>query len=68
MALLPPLLRVYEGCAHALVGTVEKANVLKLNRREARISYLSYPEFEQDPHTPLQVDHLAPRRRRFSRA
>jgi DNA phosphorothioation-associated putative methyltransferase len=54
LALLPPLLRVYEGCARALVGTVEKANVLKLNRREARISYLSYPGFEQDPHPPLQ--------------
>jgi DNA phosphorothioation-associated putative methyltransferase len=54
LAVLPPLLRVYEGCARALVGTVEKANILKLSRREARVSYLSYPAFEQDPHPPLQ--------------
>ncbi len=53
LASLPPLLRVYEGCARALVGTVEGANVLKLNRRDARVSYLSYPGFERDPHPPL---------------
>jgi DNA phosphorothioation-associated putative methyltransferase len=53
LAFLPPLLRVYEGCARALVGTVEEANVLKFNRRDARVSYLSYPGFERDPHPPL---------------
>ncbi len=53
LAFMPPVLRVYEGCARALVGTVEEANVLKLNRREAKVSYLSYPGFERDPHPPL---------------
>jgi DNA phosphorothioation-associated putative methyltransferase len=35
------------------VGPVEGANVVKLNRLEPRISYLSYPAFEDDPHPAL---------------
>jgi DNA phosphorothioation-associated putative methyltransferase len=50
---LPALLRVYEGCARALVGTVEGANVIKLGREEPRVSYLEYPNFEKDPHPLL---------------
>lgn len=52
---LPPVLRVYEGCARAYVGTVEEANVIKLHRDEPRISYLSYPTFESDPHPALSI-------------
>lgn len=50
---LPALLRVYEGCAQALVGTVEDASVIKLFRNESAVSYLSYPNFESDPHPAL---------------
>lgn len=50
---LEPLLRVYEGCATALVGTIEKANVVKLHFSEPMISYLSYPRFEMDAHPAL---------------
>ena len=50
---LPPVLRVYEGCARAYVGTVEGANVIKLHREEPKISYLSYPQFEAAPHPAL---------------
>ncbi len=50
---LPPLLRVYEGCASAYIGHIEGANVVKLNLQTARISYLLYPEFEKDPHPAL---------------
>jgi DNA phosphorothioation-associated putative methyltransferase len=50
---LPPILRVYEGCARAYVGVVEGANVVKLNRRTPQISYLSYPDFDHDPHPAL---------------
>lgn len=50
---MDPLLRVYEGCAHALVGNVEGANLIKLHHDEPKISYLSYPEFEHDPHPAL---------------
>ena len=50
---LPASLRVFEGCARAYIGRVEGANVVKLNRLEPRISYLSYPAFEDDPHPAL---------------
>ena len=50
---LPPILRVYEGCARGLIGTVEGANVIKLHCDSPRVSYLCYPEFECDPHPAL---------------
>lgn len=55
---LTPLLRVYEGCARALIGSVEGANVVKLHRDTPRVSYLSYPEFERDPHPSLSASLL----------
>jgi DNA phosphorothioation-associated putative methyltransferase len=51
---LPALLRVYEGCARAYVGSVEGANVLKMHRQKPQVSYLSYPNFETDPHPALR--------------
>jgi len=50
---LAPVLRVYEGCAHALIGSVEGANLIKFHHDEPKISYLSYPDFERDPHPSL---------------
>lgn len=50
---LHPLLRVYEGCARALVGTIEGANIVKLRFLEPSVSYLSYPHFDADPHPVL---------------
>jgi DNA phosphorothioation-associated putative methyltransferase len=53
VAELPPVLRVYEGCARVLVGRVEGSNVLKLYRTKPAISYLSYPEFDSAAHPVL---------------
>ena len=50
---LPPLLRLYEGCAKGYIGRVEGANVIKLHTDEPKVSYLSYPDFESDPHPAL---------------
>lgn len=50
---LPLLLRAFEGCARGYVGEVEGANVVKLYRREPKISYLSYPRFDEDAHPAL---------------
>lgn len=50
---LSPLLRLFEGCARGYLGQVEGANIIKLHRDEPRISYLSYPAFEDDPHPAL---------------
>ena len=50
---LPPLVRVYEGAARALLGVVQDATIIKLSRIERRVSYLSYPAFEKDAHPAL---------------
>jgi DNA phosphorothioation-associated putative methyltransferase len=50
---LPPTLRIYEGCARAYIGVVDGANIIKLHRRKPQISYLSYPDFERNPHPAL---------------
>lgn len=53
LANLAPALRIFEGCARGYIGRVEGANVIKLSRREPKVSYLSYPDFENDPHPAL---------------
>lgn len=50
---LPSLLRLFEGCARGYLGRIEGANIIKLHRDEPRISYLSYPTFDIDPHPAL---------------
>jgi DNA phosphorothioation-associated putative methyltransferase len=71
---LNPLLRVYEGCARALTGSVEGATVVKLNRLEPRVSYLVYPRFDEEPHPALQnsvradLAHLRVRFQDFSKS
>ena len=57
---LPPILRVYEGCARAYIGAVEGANIIKLHRGSPQVSYLSYPEFERDPHLALAASLVVP--------
>lgn len=51
---LDPVLRIYEGCARALVGEVDAANVIKLHRFSGKVSYLSYQDFEENPHPALR--------------
>jgi DNA phosphorothioation-associated putative methyltransferase len=50
---LSPVVRVYEGCARVLLGTVDDATITKLSRLDRRVSYLSYPTFDADPHPAL---------------
>ena len=50
---LPVPLRLFEGCARGYLGRVEGANIVKLSRVEPKVSYLSYPDFEADPHPAL---------------
>ena len=44
---------MYEGCARILSGNVEGTTIIKLRRHEPKISYLSYPSFDDDPHPHL---------------
>ena len=50
---LSPHLRVFEGCARIFIGDVPDASIVKLARRNPKVSYLSYPTFDTDPHPPL---------------
>lgn len=50
---LEPLLRIYEGCGRAYLGDIEGANIIKIHRRTGKLSYLVYPDFEEDPHPAL---------------
>lgn len=61
-SLLPPVLRVYEGCARAYIGSVEGANIIKLHRRVPQVSYLAYPAFEREPHPALFASLVVPLR------
>lgn len=54
MAEIPPVLQVYEGCARVLAGTIESANMIKLSVTEPQVSYLTYPDFDRDPHPTLR--------------
>lgn len=53
LSALSPVLRLYEGCARGYLGRVDGANIIKLHRAEPKISYLSYPDFDADPHPAL---------------
>lgn len=58
VSLLPPVLRVYEGCARRYYGMVEDANVVKLNRLRPKVSYLEYPDFDCVAHPTLFGAHV----------
>ncbi|RVU18493.1 DNA phosphorothioation-associated putative methyltransferase [Methylobacterium oryzihabitans] len=55
IARLPLPLRLYEGCARHYIGAVPEATIVKLGRHEPKVSYLTYPTFESDPHPALQA-------------
>ena len=50
---LPALLRIYEGCGRQLVGSVDGVTLIKLSRDTARVSYLTYPNFDDVGHPAL---------------
>ena len=52
---LEPMLRIYEGCARALVGDVEGANIIKLHRHSGKVSYIVYDDFEKHPHPAMSL-------------
>jgi DNA phosphorothioation-associated putative methyltransferase len=52
---LPPLLRVYEGCASRVYGRLSDANIIKLYYNKPKISYLYYPHFDTIAHPTLQT-------------
>jgi DNA phosphorothioation-associated putative methyltransferase len=52
---LPPLLRVYEGCARWIAGEVRGSNIVKLAWNKPKVSYLAYPNFDRHAHPVLDA-------------
>lgn len=52
---LDPLLRLYEACASRTIGRLENVTVIQFYIGKPKIAYLSYPEFDSDPHPALQA-------------
>lgn len=50
---MPVVLRLYEYCGSIATGRPEGWNILKLDHRGRRVSWSSYPEFDDDPHPRL---------------
>ena len=55
---LPPVLRVYEECARVVSGEIAGTNIIKLSKLKPQVSYLSYPDFDTDPHPELKESFL----------
>ncbi len=55
---LPPILRVMDGVARRLIGDVGHAVVVKLHLDRPAVSYLSYPDFDADPHPALHSGYI----------
>ncbi len=52
---LPPLLRLYEGCASRNFYRLENANIVKIYYNKPKITYLVYPEFDTQAHPALKA-------------
>jgi DNA phosphorothioation-associated putative methyltransferase len=50
-------LRAYAACAELVAGRPQEANLVKLHHDRAAVSFLSYPEFDEDAH-PLLASSL----------
>lgn len=55
LAALSPTLRVFEGCARAVLGEVDEANVVKLHRYSGKVSYLVCPDLEHDANPAVRL-------------
>lgn len=53
----PILLRIYEECAALAAGRPGSWEVVKLHHDRRMVSWLSYPDFDRDPHPPLRASH-----------
>ena len=55
---LAPILRVREGCARALLGTVDEATLVKFHLDRPVVSYLEYPSFDVEAHPALRSGYI----------
>lgn len=53
LAELPPILRVFEGCARLLAGASIGVNIIRLSYVADEVEYRAYERFEETAHPPL---------------
>lgn len=51
---LPTSLRVLDGCAQELLGSVSEGSIVKFDAEKPRVVYLEYPDFDSDAHPQLR--------------
>ncbi len=54
---LPPLLRIYLGCAAVLYGDYQNADLVKIHIRSGKVSLMRYDEFEGKP-LPQMIERV----------
>ncbi|WP_242541363.1 DNA phosphorothioation-associated putative methyltransferase, partial [Phormidium pseudopriestleyi] len=52
---LDPLLRIYEGVVSRAIGRMDEATLIKFSLKKPKISYLFYPNFDQEAHPLLHT-------------
>lgn len=46
---LPPVLRVYVGCAELLFGSISEADIVKIHKASGKVTLLQYDRFDDAP-------------------
>ena len=49
LELLPPVLRIYVGCAAQLFGELAEVDLIKIHIRSGKVSFMGYNDFESSP-------------------
>ena len=52
---LDTMLRLYEGCASRTIGRMDGATLIEFHLHNPKITYLFYPDFDNDPHPKMQA-------------
>ncbi|NYV73212.1 DNA phosphorothioation-associated putative methyltransferase [Streptomyces sp. UH6] len=55
---MPTILRLYEHCASIAAGRPEEWSVAKLKHQGRAVSWLDYPEFDEDPHPKIRSSYM----------
>jgi DNA phosphorothioation-associated putative methyltransferase len=54
---MPILLRIYEECGALAAGRPDEWDLLKLHHDKPMVSWLSYPDFDREPHPALRSSY-----------
>ncbi|WP_328658650.1 DNA phosphorothioation-associated putative methyltransferase [Streptomyces sp. NBC_00334] len=58
VGLMPTVLRLYEHCASVAAGRPQEWTIVKLKHQGRAVSWLSYPDFDKDPHPRIESSYM----------